>query len=82
MLNRNYVNLLSLNVDFCYLVELDECLSKPCEHNGKCENLVNEFLCHCESGYTGTTCQIGEHKIKLVNVCVVEYRKMHVFHKS
>ena len=32
----------------------------PCQ-NGTCEDLVNEFNCHCSVGYTGTFCEIGEH---------------------
>ena len=44
---------------FSIIVDVDECLSSPCQHNSMCEDQENSFLCHCTQGYTGIMCEIG-----------------------
>ena len=36
-----------------YSVDIDECLSDPCDSNATCNNSVGSFTCTCDSGYTG-----------------------------
>ena len=36
--------------------EIDECSSNPCQNNGTCTDLVNDFNCTCVHGYEGRTC--------------------------
>ena len=43
---------------------LNPCDSNPCQNDGICEpqeesNEGNNYVCHCENGYTGTDCQIS-----------------------
>jgi len=38
--------------------DFNECLAKPCLHNGNCSNTVGSFTCDCQNtGYTGTLCE-------------------------
>ena len=53
--------MMSLKPCLCYLnniKEVDECLSNPCRH-GKCINLLANYKCACELGFTGYNCQNG-----------------------
>ena len=38
--------------------EILECNSSPCAF-GTCTELIDGFTCVCQSGYTGTNCDIG-----------------------
>lgn len=33
--------------------QINECHSNPCQHGGKCIDLVNKYLCHCQPGTSG-----------------------------
>ena len=37
-------------------VDIDECLSGPCQHNTTCGNLVNDYSCECWPGFEGKEC--------------------------
>lgn len=43
-------------------VMIDNCDPNPCIF-GECSNLLNDFNCTCEPGYTGKICGEGEHKL-------------------
>jgi len=59
-------------------VNIDECASDPCIHNGRCVDLVNGFYCSCTgTGFKGFRCDInvdecatGEHECQNGGVCV------------
>ena len=34
-------------------INVDECLSNPCLHNGTCVDDVNGYFCECIRGFTG-----------------------------
>ena len=36
------------------VVDVNECMSNPCDHDGICNNLQNAFSCTCVNGWTGT----------------------------
>ena len=38
-------------------LEIDECLSAPCQNGGTCTNFVDYFECTCAEGYTGALCE-------------------------
>ena len=40
-----------------FLSEINECDSNPCQHNSTCYDLINDFLCTCQPGYTAKQCQ-------------------------
>lgn len=37
-------------------INVDDCASNPCQHNGTCTDLVNAFLCTCTPEFVGSTC--------------------------
>lgn len=41
-------------------VDINDCESAPCQHNGLCIDELNGFHCNCSStGYTGEFCQVN-----------------------
>lgn len=45
-------------------VDIDECLSQPCQHGGSCiQPTINMYRCMCTPGYTGTNCE------QIINNC-------------
>lgn len=43
---------------FISYLDIDECQSSPCIH-GNCSDHHNQYICHCQAGYTGNNCQTG-----------------------
>ena len=48
-------------VFFSYILDINECESRPCMNNGKCIDEVNKYNCQCMAGYTGLNCEIGKY---------------------
>ena len=44
---------------FFYVLDLDECLSSPCQNNATCFDAANAFLCVCEDGFMDALCETG-----------------------
>eukprot|EP01046_Picozoa_sp_COSAG06_P054012 COSAG06_NODE_9492_length_1888_cov_0.830632_2_plen_219_part_00 len=40
-------------------VNIDECASGPCLHNGECIDGIGSIRCHCTDGYAGEHCQVN-----------------------
>ena len=56
---------------FFALLDIDECVSQPCQNNATCIDGINSYTCDCKPGYTGTLCEPGNHlthSLKLDNV--------------
>ena len=39
--------------------DIDECATMPCSADSNCVNLVNMFMCDCDAGFAGVTCEIS-----------------------
>lgn len=39
--------------------EKNQCNSNPCQHNGKCEDAIDDYKCNCTNPYGGSSCQFG-----------------------
>lgn len=48
--------LIQIKVNFS---DIDECASNPCQNNGTCNDLINQYNCTCVAGYSGYQCQTG-----------------------
>uniref|UniRef100_A0A2H8TEF1 Cubilin n=1 Tax=Melanaphis sacchari TaxID=742174 RepID=A0A2H8TEF1_9HEMI len=50
---------------------IEPCMNNPCGSHGECiPNSNNGFTCHCDSGYTGITCNVRIEKECLENPCI------------
>ena len=41
-------------------------MPSPCENGGNCTDGVNEYICNCVTGYTGTDCETGKLLLQTV----------------
>lgn len=38
------------------ILGIDECAEQPCQNNGTCVDLMNDYTCNCMDGFNGTDC--------------------------
>lgn len=59
--------------DFVLVIaDINSCSKEPCENNGTCTNLVNDYHCVCVAGFNGTNCENGKdtlNNISLTSSC-------------
>lgn len=41
--------------------DIDDCIPVPCQNNGTCTDLVNDYHCDCVLGFNGTDCENSRH---------------------
>ena len=44
--------------------DINDCASSPCQNNGTCHDMVNDFNCSCVAGFTDKMCQTSESASK------------------
>ena len=56
---------------FCRLTfsDINECSSEPCMNGATCDDRINNYVCTCTPGWTGTDCESGT----LSAICNSEY---------
>lgn len=54
MTNKHKIKLCS-NFDFPYSLD-SSCSDSPCQNEGRCREVGNNFMCMCTFGYSGRTC--------------------------
>ena len=44
--------------------DFDECLSEPCQHNGRCKqaDVLDAYFCTCQAGYFGFNCDVETYE--------------------
>ena len=42
------------------LIDINECLEKPCKNGATCVNHPGTYSCNCKGGFMGRHCQIGD----------------------
>ena len=68
-INRPYSNTLNLDID--------DCVTIPCQNGGSCTDQVNSYTCNCADGYDGTNCETGNDATffqicyKYQNMCMI-----------
>ena len=40
-----------------FFLDIDDCQPQPCQNNGTCHDLVNDYRCECLVGFNGTNCE-------------------------
>ena len=50
----------------CLIVDIDDCANVNCTGHGTCTDLVNDYTCSCNAGYTGKNCETGRCLILFV----------------
>ena len=55
---QHYADICQNTFSFCH-IDIDECESMPCRHDGSCEDYLDGYVCDCAVGYTGTICESG-----------------------
>ena len=43
-------------------LDIDDCQSQPCQNNGTCHDLVNDYRCDCVAGFNGTNCDNSTYR--------------------
>ena len=67
-INPPYSNTLNLDID--------DCVTIPCQNGGSCTDQVNSYTCNCADGYDGPNCETG-NDVTFFQICY-RYQK-HIF---
>ena len=44
-----------------YVLDNNECYSRPCQHGSTCNDLINDYSCTCLPGFIGKDCEHGNY---------------------
>lgn len=47
-----------INHAFFFFIDVNECISNPCQNGGRCIDLRRHYSCQCPEGRTGYNCQV------------------------
>ena len=54
------------------ILDIDDCNPDPCQNNGTCTDLVNDYQCDCVSGFNGTNCDNSKQSYKCILLCFMQ----------
>lgn len=57
---KRWMKLIIIHVVWFFHVDVDECLSNPCQNGGTCIDNSGSHSCICLAGWTGQNCTIGK----------------------
>ena len=49
----------------CFLLDIDECSSTPCQNDGTCIDGIDDYTCVCTRRYTGAVCETRKRIIRI-----------------
>ena len=60
-LNHSYIiivnNRLSIFKWLFYFIDIDDCMEKPCNNGGVCQDGIASYTCDCPIGFIGLDCE-------------------------
>ena len=56
-----------------YVLDINECMSSPCQNKAVCINLPDSYLCICTAGYKGPNCETGTLADYARVMCLISY---------
>eukprot|EP00118_Oscarella_pearsei_P020829 m.230080 g.230080 ORF g.230080 m.230080 type:complete len:302 (+) comp40053_c0_seq6:445-1350(+) len=64
----------TINVDVSNVInEPLRCLSSPCRQRGNCSDKANGYMCTCQDGYTGVSCETEIMNVHQIRVKMAAY---------
>ena len=59
--------------------DVNDCAEGPCQHNGTCIDLLNDYNCTCAPGYKGKNCSEGILSISISQLILHMQHSITVF---
>lgn len=56
------IYIISLYRSLLIISDIDYCAEIPCQNNGTCIDLINDYQCYCTDGFDGKNCTNSEFK--------------------
>lgn len=54
------IYIISLSRSLLIISDIDYCAELPCQNNGTCLDLLNDYNCMCLNGFNGDNCTISK----------------------
>jgi len=54
-----------------YILDIDECVSHPCQNGATCHDGENQYSCTCKEGYADDNCQTSMCNTSIANIDIV-----------
>lgn len=62
-------------------LDIDECTFNTCKNGATCMDLLNDYQCLCDAGYTGKNCESGKYYTFISLVGKMAIKNIQLFHK-
>ena len=66
MVNMTFSDTLHIIKYFCilymymFLADINDCAGVVCSNHGRCVDMIAEYMCVCDVGFTGKECETGQ----------------------
>lgn len=62
-------------------LDIDECTFNTCKNGATCMDLLNDYQCLCDAGYTGKNCESGKYYTFISLVGKMAIKNIQLFYK-